>query len=342
MSPIDDPVQSALESFLPLIPRGPLGGEKAALLAARGRVLAVDVAAVMDDPPYARSIMEGYVVPASEAAAASNERPVVLQVVGEIPVGIGEAKGIGPGKALRVTTGSYIPPGDYAVVKQWDVLQEEGKIRLTKPVRPNENIETQGADRKKGTALFKQGHRLTSADLFVLAGQGILEVTVSKRPRVALFSSGNEVIPPTEPFRVGAIWDCNQYGLSALVEEAGGVPIFKGIVKDDFTLFSARMKESLAEVDLVLISGGTAIGGKDFTVDLVNAAGAPGAVVKGVPMRSGKPIVLGVSGVKPIVCVAGHPPEAARGFTLFGRPALGRLLGETAEIEPKKTGAQAG
>lgn len=331
MSPIDDPVQAALESFLPLIPRGALGGEKAALSAARGRVLAVDVAAAIDDPPYARSIMEGYVVPAAEAAGASPEHPVVLQVVGEIPVGSGEAKGLGKGKALRVTTGSYIPPGDYAVVKQWDVVQEEGRVRLTKPVRPNENIETQGADRKKGAVLFKQGHRIAPADIFVLAGQGILEVAVAKRPRVAIFSSGDEVIPPTEPFRIGAIWDCNAYGLAALVEEAGGAPAFKGIVRDDFDLFSRRIKESLAESDMVLISGGTAIGGRDFTVELVNAAGAPGAVVKGVPMRSGKPIVLGVAGVKPIVCVAGHPPEAARGFQLFGRPALGRLMGESNE-----------
>ncbi|WDT73301.1 MAG: molybdopterin-binding protein [Candidatus Manganitrophus sp.] len=107
-------------------------------------------------------------------------------------------------------------------------------------------------------------------------------------------------------------------------------------MKDDFDLFAKRLKEALAEAEMVVISGGTAIGGRDFTVDLVNAAGAPGAVVKGVPMRSGKPLVLGAAGSKPIVCVAGHPPEAARGFNLFGRPALGRLLGETVEAPAQK------
>ncbi|MCG3115976.1 MAG: molybdopterin molybdotransferase MoeA [Candidatus Manganitrophus sp. SA1] len=336
MSQKDDPVQTALESFLAVVPQGVSGAEKVPLSSARGRILAADVTAGVDDPPYSRSIMEGYVLVASEAAAASAERPVTLNVVGEIPVGAGEAKGLGPGTAMRVTTGSYIPAGNFAVVKQWDVTQEGNRIRLTRPLSQNENIETQGCDRKKGGLLFAKGRRITPADIFLLAGQGILEVSVAKRPRVAIFSSGNEVIPPTEPFRAGAIWDCNSFGLSALVEEAGGTPLFKGIVKDDFDLFAKRLKEALAESEMVVISGGTAIGGRDFTVDLVNAAGAPGAVVKGVPMRSGKPLVLGAAGSKPIVCVAGHPPEAARGFNLFGRPALGRLLGETVEAPAQK------
>lgn len=336
MSQKDDPVAAALETFLAVVPQSASGAEKVPLSAARGRVLAADVTAAIDDPPYSRSIMEGYALASSDGAMAATERPVILNVVGEIPVGSGEAKGLGPGKAMRVTTGSYIPNGDFAVVKQWDVTREGDQIRLTRPVGKGENIEIQGGDRKKGSLLFAKGHRITPADIFLLASQGILEVSVAKRPRVAIFSSGNEVIPPTEPFRIGAIWDCNSYGLSALVEEAGGAPLFKGIIKDDFDFFAKRLKEVLAEVEMVVISGGTAIGGRDFTVDLVNAAGAPGAVVKGVPMRSGKPLVLGAAGTKPIVCVAGHPPEAARGFNLFGRPALGRLLGETVEAQTQK------
>lgn len=336
MSQKDDPVAAALETFLAVVPQSASGAEKVPLSAARGRVLAADVTAAIDDPPYSRSIMEGYVLASSDGAMAATDRPVTLHVVGEIPVGSGEAKGLGPGKAMRVTTGSYIPNGDFAVVKQWDVVREGDEVRLTRPVGAGENIETQGSERKKGSLLLAKGHRLTPADLFLLASQGILEVSVAKRPRVAIFSSGNEVISPTEPFRIGAIWDCNSYGLSALVEEAGGTPLFKGIIKDDFDFFAKRLREVLAEVEMVVISGGTAIGGRDFTVDLVNAAGAPGAVVKGVPMRSGKPLVLGAAGSKPIVCVAGHPPEAARGFNLFGRPALGRLLGETVEAPAQR------
>jgi molybdopterin molybdotransferase len=325
----EDPVAMAAEAFLALVPKGPLAAEAVPLQAALDRVLAVDVSATIDDPPYSRSIMEGYVVLTSDAASASAERPVLLEVAGEIPVGNGAADGLQSGKALGVTTGSYIPEGDYSVVKDWDVSKTENRIRLVRPLSKHENIEIRGGERKKGTILLPKGRRIGPADLFLLASQAILEVAVARRPKVAIFSSGNEVISPTEPFKVGLIWDCNSYGLSGLVEASGGAPSFKGIVKDDFDSFLKRIKEALQAADMVVISGGTAIGGKDFTVDLVKAAGAPGAVVKGVPMRSGKPIVLGVAGVKPIVCVAGHPPEAARGFTLFGKPAVGRLLGET-------------
>lgn len=332
MSSDKDPIESAREVFLALVPKGPLGAEMVPLQSSLGRVLATDIMAAIDDPPYSRSIMEGYVVLTSDAASASSERPVFLQVAGDIPVGSGEAEGLAPGKALGVTTGSYIPEGEFSVVKGWDVSKEENRIRLTRPVSKDENIEVQGGERKKGDLLLPKGRRIGPADLFLLAGQAILEVPVARRPKVAVFSSGNEVIPPTEPFKVGFIWDCNAYGLSGLIEEAGGSPIFKGIVKDDFDLFLKKLREALKEADAAVISGGTAVGGRDFTIELLNGAGAPGAVVKGIPMRSGKPIVLGVAGIKPIVCVAGHPPEAARGFALFGKPLIGRLLGE-AEAE---------
>jgi molybdopterin molybdotransferase len=337
MTSKEDPVAMAAEAFLALVPKGPLAADVVPLETALNRVLAVDVSATIDDPPYSRSIMEGYVFLTSDVTSASPERPVILEIAGEIPVGSGEAEGLKSGKALGVTTGSYIPEGDYAVVKGWDVKKNENKIQLTRPLANHENIEIGGGERKKGTVLFQKGRRISSADLFLLASQAILQVTVAKRPKVAIFSSGNEVIPPTEPFKIGFIWDCNSYGLSGLIEEAGGAPFFKGIVKDDFDSFLKKIKASLQEADMVVISGGTAIGGKDFTVDLVNAAGAPGAVVKGIPMRSGKPIVLGVAGIKPIVCVAGHPPEAARGFSLFGKPAVSRLLGESEEDKSRGT-----
>jgi len=335
MSSKEDPIAMAAEAFLALVQKGPLSGEVVPLHSSLHRVLAVDVNATIDDPPYSRSIMEGYVVLTSDASAASPERPVNLEIAGEIPVGSGEAGALKSGKALGVTTGSYIPEGDYSVVKGWEVKKNENRIQLTQPLSRHENIEIGGGERKKGSLLLPKGRRIGASDLFLLASQAVLQITVARRPKVAIFSSGNEVIPPTAPFKVGSIWDCNSYGLAGLVQEAGGAPFSKGIVRDDFDLFLKKIKEAMEEADMILISGGTAIGGKDFTVELVNAAGPPGAVVKGVPMRSGKPIVLGVAGVKPIVCVAGHPPEAARGFTLFGKAAVGRLLGESEESKER-------
>ncbi len=323
----EDPVSDARRRFLNAVPKGPLASESVPLSAARGRILAETLTAVMDDPPYSRSIMEGYVLCVADVEDASAEGPIVLDVAGNILVGQPDAAGLAPGKVLQVTTGSFIPEGPYAVVRAWDVKRRGDQIAVSKPARLHENIEVRGESRKKGRVLLS-GHRAISADdVFLLASQGILNIPVTCKPKVALFSSGDEVIPPTKPFRIGAIWDCNAHGLSALIEEAGGDALFQGIVKDDPVDFTGRLKKALETADMAVISGGTAVGGEDFTAALIDAAGAPGTIVNGIPMRSGKPIVLGVADGKPVVCVAGHPPEAARGFRLFGRDVIAHLLG---------------
>ena len=125
----------------------------------------------------------------------------------------------------------------------------------------------------------------------------------------------------------GYIWDCNSYGLSALVKAHGGLADFMGIMKDDFDSFKGHLQMVLQRADMVLISGGTAVGGRDFITDLINGLGSPGVIVNGVPMRGGKPLIMGVVNRKPVICVAGHPPEATRGFHLFAKPALAKLLG---------------
>ncbi len=323
----NDPIGSTRRRFLSEIPVGPAALETLPLLAARGRILAADLVAAIDDPPYCRAIVEGYVVCVSDLSTVSSS-PLELEIAGEIAVGQGDASGLERGKAVSVTTGSYIPAGDYAVLRAWDVEKKEGRIVIRKGAKKDDNIEIRGEIRTAGSPLIQKGQEINSEDIFLAASQGITELSVSCRPRVALFSSGNEVIAPTAPASLGAIWDCNQYGLSSLIEEAGGIPEFKGIMKDDFEFFKTQLKEALDTADMVVISGGTVAENRDFTADLIDAVGPPGALVKGIPMRSGKPIVLGLSGKKPIVCVAGHPPEAARGFTLFGRPAIARLMGE--------------
>lgn len=337
MAQNNDPIAEARRQFLDAVPKKQQSSETIPLLEASGRILAEALSVVMDDPPYSRSIMEGFVLCFSDVEAASAESAIDLEVVGNILVGQSEASGLIPGKVLQVTTGSFIPEGSYAVVRSWDVKHTGNQISVSKPVKPYENIEVQGESRKKGEALFPQGHRIATNNIFLLASQGILNVSVACKPSVALFSSGNEVIPATEPFRMGAIWDCNAHGLSVLIQEAGGVPQFQGIVKDDLADFTAQLKKALQTADMAVISGGTAIGGKDFTAALIDAAGTPGTVVNGIPMRSGKPIVLGVAEGKPIVCVAGHPPEAARGFRLFGQAVIAQLMGASILEENKET-----
>lgn len=327
----DDPIQTALSKFLPEFPEGMLKKENIPLSKLLHRILAKEIKSPMDSPPYSRSIIEGYLIHTKETESATTDHPLGFISKGEIPLGTSKVKSVPEGCGMAVTTGSYIPPGDYAVVRSFDYEPRNGKFYIKRAFKPGENIESQGCDMKKGGLLLPKGKRLTPSDIGLLASVGILKALVCQKPRVAIFSSGNEVIPPTQKFRPGMIWDCNSFALSAAVEESGGIPIIKGIIKDDFNFFKKELKKALKTADMILISGGTAVEGRDFVADLINALGRPGTLNNGVPMRSGKPMVNGVVGKIPIVCVAGHPPEAMRGFLFFGKPAIERLLGLSAQ-----------
>jgi molybdopterin molybdotransferase len=329
--PSEDPIQTALSRFLPEFPEGTLKKENLLLSKLLHRVLAKEIKSPIDSPPYSRSIIEGYLIHTKETERATTEHPVGFISKGEIPLGSSKIKSVPAGAGMAVTTGSFIPPGDYAVVRSFDYEPRNGKFFIKRAFKPGENIEIQGCDLKKGALLLPKGKRLTPSDIGLLASVGILKAQVSQKPRVAIFSSGNEVIPPSQKFSAGMIWDCNSSALSAAVEESGGIPVLKGIIKDDFNFFKKELKKALKNVDMILISGGTAVEGRDFVADLINSLGKPGTLNNGVPMRSGKPMVNGVVGKTPIVCVAGHPPEAMRGFLLFGKPAIERLLGRSPE-----------
>ena len=328
-APQADPVNTALDTFLPAFPAGPQAMECVALDAAWGRVAAEDVTAAVDSPPYARSILEGYLVLADETAPASETHPVSFTVSGTIAPGQPAPKAVGPKTAWEVTTGSAIPEGTLAVLRQWDVQRTDRTVTTTRPSQQGANIETQGCDVMRGTVVIPRGTRLGPDEIGLLASQGLDLVPVSTQPIVGIFGSGNEVIPHTARLTPGAIWDCNTPALSAFVRQEGGIPKVYGVIRDDFDIFLRALKAALPHCGMIVIAGGTAVGGKDFIADLVSALGSPGVLVNGVPMRSGKPLIMGVADTVPIVCVAGHPPEALRGFRLFGIPALARLLGRT-------------
>ena len=328
-TPNNDPVEEALNLFLSQFPQGPFGLESVPINRSLGRISGKDLKAAINAPPYPRSIIEGFVVNCSDIQSASESNPTALSPCGEITMGLSKVSKIPKGGALQVSTGSLIPPGDVAVLRFFDFEKSENQILVKKALQPGENIELQGCDIKKGAILLSKGKKIDPSDISLLASQGILQITVAKSPKVAIFSSGNEVISPTKKIKPGLIWDCNSYALAACVQENGGIPFFKGIMKDDQKAFLNRLKKTLKEVQMVIIAGGTAVDGRDFIKEILDAAGKPGTLVNGVPMRSGKPLIMGVVSKKPIVCVAGHPPEALRGFSLFGAPAMTRLLGKT-------------
>ncbi|MFZ5877725.1 MAG: molybdopterin molybdotransferase MoeA [Nitrospirota bacterium] len=325
----NDPVKEALARFLNAFPEGSNTIERVTLDEALDRVSAESISATLDSPPFARAIVEGFLVNADDTSAASNASPVSLTIAGTIRPGDPAPKQIAANAAWEVFTGSAVPPGPCGVIRAWDAKRAGQRVTCSSPIQPAANIEAQGCDLTRGTVVVAKGTQIGPDEVSLIAAQGIDAVAVSARPIVGIFGSGNEVIPHTARLTPGAIWDCNTPALSALIRREGGVPKAYGVIRDDFDTFQRAVTAALSHCGMIVIAGGTAVDGREFVRDLVAALGSPGVVVNGVPMRSGKPLIMGVVGQVPIVCVAGHPPEALRGFRLFGVPALARLMGRS-------------
>lgn len=324
------PLIEAQQRFAAAMPFRTLGAEHCALSESLGRTLYCDLASPEDSPPYHRVIVEGFVVNAADTREASESNPVSFSIIGEVKPGDSTCPAIAPGQALAVSTGSIVSDGALSVVRMWEAARQGDSFTITRPFPPRFFIEDQGCDIKKGAVVLSAGTVLDPMNLGTVASLGIDTLDVARTPRVALFSSGDEVIPYTDPMHPGAIRDSNSVMLAAAIAQAGGVPVFGGIMSDDFDGFVAAATQALKDADMLVISGGTAVGGRDFISGLVRALGE--LLVDGVPMRSGRPLIMGVAQGKPIVCVAGHPPEALRGFKLFGVAAINKLLGRTADL----------
>ena len=321
------PWEEACQRFLETFPEGPLGQEWVFLHEACGRVLAAPVLAQIDLPPEPQALVEGYLVRQADVAGASSEHPVALQKVGEVVPGRDLPLPLEPGTCLGVYTGSPVPEGPYGVIPLREVKEEGDRIWISRPTSPGEGVEAPGSEIHAGSLLLPEGTWLTPEAISLLARQGFTRVCVARRPVVGILSTGEEVLPLGHPLRPGAVWDANGVALGAQVAAAGGVAVHLGIVPDEETQFDGVLQRALIDCDLVVISGGTFARGRPFVAERIRAAGKPGIIVDGVPMRSGRPILLALVGTKPIVCVAGYPPEALRGFRLFGLPTLHRLLG---------------
>jgi molybdenum cofactor synthesis domain-containing protein len=324
------PLTEAQQRFSEAIPFRSLGSEACPLEQACGRVLAADIKAPTDLPPYNRAIVEGFLIHTADGAGASEDKPVSFRIVGAVLPGDKQCPPFKPGQAVRIATGSLVPDGPYSSVRAWEAKEDGDSFTITRPFPPRFFIEEKGCDLKQGAVALPAGALLDAAAVGTVASLGISSVTVAARPKVTIFASGDEVIPYTQTPAPGAIRDSNSLMLAAAVTGAGAVPVIGGIMRDDFDRFVASIKTALAATDMILVSGGTAVGGRDFISDLVKAVGE--LVVDGVPMRSGRPLIMGHARGKPIVCVAGHPPEALRGFRLFGVAALNRLTGCAAEL----------
>lgn len=324
------PLLQAQETFIDAVPARGMTSETVALDQALGRTLYADLSAPEDSPPYHRAIVEGFLVNSAETQGASEENPVNFTVVGRVAPGDAECPSFGAGEALEVQTGSILPDGQVSIVRMWEAKRDGDRVSIGRPFPPRFFIEERGCDIQQGETIISAGTIIEAEQIGILASLGLDQVSVARRPRVSVFASGDEVIPYTDELKPGLIRDCNSPMLAAASRGAGAEAIAGGIMGDDFDGFVNAVKAALQDSDMIVISGGTAVGGRDFISDLVKQVGE--LLVDGVPMRSGRPLIMGEAGGKPIVCVAGHPPEALRGFRLFGAPAIAKLLGRQVEL----------
>jgi putative molybdopterin biosynthesis protein len=314
----------------------PLGTETVPLSHALGRVLACAVASDVDVPGFDRASVDGFAVRADDTAGASERQPKRFVLNTEILTpGTVPAIAVRSGSATLIATGGMVPRGaDAVVMVEHTEIQDEGGtafVDVRRAVAPGQFIAFAGSDLARGETVLRAGQVLTSRQIGMLAAVGRAAVEVWRRPRVAIISTGDEIVAPGSPIRPGAVYDSNAAIVAAAVEEAGGTPISLGIGPDDEIVLSRLVDEGLAAADMVVMSGGTSKGAGDLCYRAVAAFNDPGIVVHGVALKPGKPLCLAITGGKPIVILPGFPTSAIFTFHEFVAPIIRAFAGRPAD-----------
>jgi molybdopterin molybdotransferase len=302
--------------------------ERIATADALDRVLAETLLSPQDLPDFARSTVDGYAVNAADTYGATPTLPAFLAVTGEVPMGQVSALQLGVGEAALVHTGGMIPAGANAVVMVEHAQRvDAASIEVMKPVAEGENVIQVGEDIRRGATVLCAGRQLRPQDIGGLLALGITEITVAAQPRVAILSTGDEVVPPTQTPTPGQIRDINSYSLAALVTRTGGQPLRYGIIPDERPALETAARRAHAEADIVVLSAGSSVSYRDMSVDVIDGLGRPGVLVHGVSVRPGKPTILAVCDGKPVFGLPGNPVSAMVIFDLFVTPTIRALLG---------------
>ncbi len=318
-------IENALQIILNQTPL--LGEEEIALPEAVGRVLRHDAISDLDLPPFDRARMDGYALKAADAAAASETNPARLREIGEAAAGFSFNGLVESGQAVRIMTGAPVPAGADAV-QQIEVINTlgDGWIEVQKAVQPGQFITPRGIEARAGDVMIKAGERISPAVAAVLASFGYARLTVSRRPRVALLSTGTELVEVTEKPGPSQIRNSNTYSLAGYAEAAGAEVISSGIVRDDFAATGEAIAAGLEAADVVMLSGGVSMGDYDLVKPALIELGAEIFVEK-VAMHPGKPTVFAKLDDKVIFGLPGNPVSVAVSFHLFARPALMKMQG---------------
>jgi molybdenum cofactor synthesis domain-containing protein len=300
---------------------------------ALGLVLAAAIDTDEPVPPFANTAMDGYAVRAADTASAAPGSPARLHVVGELPAGRAPSTPVGPGEAIRIMTGAPVPPGADAIVMVERTTREDPDMVLVEaPAKPGDHVRPAGGDLEAGTQVFPTGTGLGPAHLGVLASVGVQVVTVVRRARVGVLSTGDELVE-AGPLAPGQIRDANRPMLLALAREAGMEPIDLGIARDDEDRIVAVLENALTQCDAVLTSGGVSVGDYDYVKAALDRLGS--LVWRQVGIKPAKPLAFGVVRGVPVFGLPGNPVSSLVSFELFARPALRRMMGHAHVHRPE-------
>jgi putative molybdopterin biosynthesis protein len=315
----------------------PLAAETVGLSHLRGRVLAQDVVAAVDAPPFDRANVDGFAVRAADTVGASDGNPKVLTLNPEvIACGYTPVEMVAAGTCTATATGGVIPRGADAVVmiEQTELIDDsKPRIELRRAALPGQFVSYAGSDIARGETLLRRGTEIGAREIGMLAACGLDRVGVVRRPKVAVLSSGDELVEPGKPLRPAGVYDSNGAIVAAAVAEAGGDPLMFGAFRDDAATLERAVREALDASDLVVLSGGTSKGAGDLSHRVVSQLGKPGILVHGVALKPGKPLCLGVVGGKPIVVLPGFPTSAIFTFHAFIAPVIRAWAGLPPEAE---------
>ena len=298
--------------------------EEVPLFEAVGRYLAEDLPAPSDIPETDRSVVDGYALKASETFGVSESSPALLELIGEVEMGKGATHLVEPGKAVYVPTGGMVPTGaDSVVMIEYVEKMDEHNLAVYGSVAPGAGIMRKGDDFRKDQVLYQKGHRISNRDIGLLAAMGYAFVTVFSRPVVAIISTGDEVVSIMEEPGPGQVRDINSYSLAALVTSLGGKVGTVALIRDSREDLRKMVREALMRNHIVLISGGSSAGFKDYTAAVINEMGSPGVLTHGIAMKPGKPTIVGVIKDEHCCCheraslvvgLPGHPMAAVISF----------------------------
>ena len=296
-----------------------------------GRILAEDVVADEDLPDFPRAIVDGYAVQGASTFGSSEGNPAYLTVIGNIVMGESPEMTIGPAEAARIPTGGMLPRGaDSVVMIEHTEAIDDTTIEIYRSVAPGQNMIAIGEDIQKQTRVLMKGQTIRPQEAGLLAALGQQQVAVYQKPVIGIISTGDEVVPISETPARGQIRDINTYTLSGLIHKAGAAAISYGIVRDDFEILFEKCKLALEQCDMILISGGSSVGTRDFTVDVLSAFQDAKILVHGISISPGKPTILAKIKSKAIWGMPGHVVSAMIVFSRVVKPFVAHISGQAA------------